>query len=343
MMKKITCSFLSVMTILGLSMTGIQAQESATIVAVGDTMCHDSVNNTHYNKKTKRYDYSPIFKNVKHYFKDKTIAVANLETTMNPKRKVSGYPQFNSPARLAKDLKDLGIDLTTTANNHCLDTGYQGIVSTIKILNQNKLAHTGTFTSQKARNTILMKNLNGIKTAFLAFTYETNGLRTNKSYAVNYIDKKEMKRQIGLAKKAGAQAIVVSMHWGIEYHTQPSREQKDLAKFLVKNGVNVILGSHPHVLQPMKRITVKDHGKVKKGFVIYSLGNFFSAQRKPHTQEAIILRLKLVKDQKGVHVGKVSYAPIYTGKHYQLQDLKAPKSSFAKKEKAAIQKIVGHV
>lgn len=342
-MKKLLICSLSLLTLISLNTQGIQAKRSATIVAVGDTMCHDSVNRTHYDAKMKRYNYTPIFKNVKHYFKDKTIAIANLETTLNPKRAVSGYPQFNSPKALARDLKGLGIDVATTANNHCLDTGYQGIVSTIHILNQYKLAHTGTFTSAKARNQILIKNLNGIKTAFLAFTYETNGLRTNKSYAVNYINKSEMKKQLQLAKKQGAEAIVVSMHWGIEYKITPNRKQKDLAAFLVKNGANVILGSHPHVLQPMKRLHIKDHGKVKKGFVIYSMGNFFSAQSKPYTRDSIILRLTLHKDQNGISVGKVSYAPIYTGKHYQLQDLDHQNNSFAKKERAKIRKIVGRV
>ena len=147
----------------------------ATIVACGDTLCHSPVNKDAYNSSTDEYDFSTIFKYITDKFENKTVAVGNLETTLTGKKPYSGYPMFNSPEHLAIDLKELGFDIMTTANNHALDRGYSGIVSTLDYLDQAGLAHTGTARSQEEQDTILFKDLNGIKTAFLCFTYGTNG------------------------------------------------------------------------------------------------------------------------------------------------------------------------
>lgn len=332
----------------------------ANITAVGDTICHDRINAQAYSSINRQYHYSSLFTNIKSHFQGKDLCIANLETTINPRLPVHGYPNFNAPSSLIDDLKALGIHMVSTANNHCLDTGYDGLVSTIDTLNEKKMDHTGTYKSAYERDTILMKNLNGIQTAFLSFTYGTNhALAKSQSYSVNVINKDEMKRQIDLAKKAGAQAIVVSMHWGVEYQLKENQTQDDLAQFLIQNGVNVILGSHPHVLQPMKRLTVKDaQGQSHEGFVIYSLGNFFSSQVAPHTHESVILDIRL-KKEKQVTVDQVHYTPLYNaqnGRSYTLYDLDQVISSYekgnpqrysaafynqAKKEKAQIASIMG--
>ena len=339
----------------------------ATIVACGDTLCHTPVNKDAYDSTSKQYDFSSIFKYITDKFEDKTVAVGNLETTLTGKEPYTGYPMFNSPEHLATDLKELGFDIMTTANNHALDRGYSGIVSTLDYLDQAGLSHTGTSRSQEEQDTILFKDLNGIKTAFLAFTYGTNGnsIPAGKEYCINITNKDSIKQKIDKAKEEGAEAIVVSMHWGVEYQTKQNAEQEDLAEFLIKNDVNVILGCHPHVLEPlkMKKVTMED-GTEKEALVIYSMGNFFSAQVYPNTRDTIILKVQIRKNGETgkVTVDKATYTPVYdydngasSKDRYTLLDLNEIISSYnngegkwnkakydlAVTEKNRIEKIVG--
>lgn len=175
--------------------------------------------------------------------------------------------------------------------------------------------------------------MNGIKTAFLSYTYGTNGIPVpeDKEFCVNLIDEDLILKQIEQAKNAGAELIVASMHWGIEYQTTENADQDRLAEFLIKNDVNIILGSHPHVLQPMKMLKVKnDEGEEKEGLVIFSQGNFFSNQTQENTQNTAIFNIEVKKDGKTgeVTVVKVTYAPIYVNRkepgakdRYELLDL----------------------
>ena len=287
------------------------------IVGIGDTLCHSQNFKDAYNEETGTYDFSPMFKNIKKYFDNATVAVGNLETTLAGKdRGYSGYPTFNSPDELALDLKDLGIDILTTANNHCIDKGYTGLERTLNVLDEYGIAHTGTSRSEEEQNTILMKDLNGIKTAFLCFTYGTNGIPipSGKEYSVNLIDKDLIKQQLDKAKEEGAELICVSMHWGAEYRLKPTQEQEDLAEFLIKNGADVILGNHAHVPEPMEMKTVTlDDGTTREGFVIYSMGNFFSAQTDNYTRDTLILNVEVRKDGETgkITIDKATYTPVY--------------------------------
>ena len=254
---------------------------------IGDIMCHGPNYNDAYNSKTKTYDFSTFFKQISSYISDADISIGNLETTFAGGNKAySGYPTFNSPPQLAQDVKDIGIDVLTTANNHSLDTGYSGLTNTIDELDELGISHTGTFKSEEDQNKILIKDVNGIKIAFLAYTYGTNGIPVpkGKEYCINLIDKDLIKSQLESAKELNPDIICVSMHWGIEYKIQQNSEQEELADFLFENGVDIILGSHPHVLEPMEKRTITlDDGTTKDGFVIYSLGNFMSAQKDKYT------------------------------------------------------------
>lgn len=319
--------------------------KEATIVSFGDTLCHSQIFKAVYNAKSNNYDFSPMFQYVKKHIKNATVSIGNLESSFGgAKRGYSGYPLFNAPEHLAVDLKELGVDVMTTANNHTLDRGFDGLKSTLDYLDKAGISHTGTARTPKEKNKILFKDLNGIKTAFLAFTYGTNGIPKpqGKEYCVNLIDKKLMKTQIEKAKKQGAEAIVVSMHWGVEYQTTQNAQQEALAKFLIKNDVNVILGSHPHVLQQMKMVSTKVKGKRKEGLVIYSQGNFFSAQTYPNTRNTAAFKVKLKKDglTNKVSVGRASYIPIYVydnrtydKNRYKLLDLNAIIKDYRNKNK----------
>ena len=324
----------------------------ATIVGIGDTLCHSQNFKDAYDSETGEYDFSSFFKYINQHF-DGTVNVGNCEASFaGPSRGYSGYPTFNTPEHLAIDLKELGLDIMTTANNHTLDMGYSGLESTLNYLDEAGLEHTGSARSQEEQDKILFRDLNGIKTAFLAFTYGTNGIPvpSGKEYCVNQfakwksdwssyeIDYDFVKSKIDQAKAEGADAIVVSMHWGIEYQTKENSEQDELAEFLVKNDVKVILGCHPHVPQPLKMITTTDdEGNVKTGACIFSMSNFFSAQTFPNTRNTLIVKFEI---RKNWHTGeltvdKVTYVPCYVYDNginakdrYTILDLNAIISSY---------------
>ena len=310
-----------------------QKDTTISMAVVGDIMCHGPNYKDAYNASAKTYDFSTFFPQIKSYISNADIAVGNLETTFAGGNKAySGYPTFNSPPQLAKDVQDLGIDVLTTSNNHSMDSGYNGLINTIDTLDNLEISHTGTFKSEEDKNKILIKDVNGVKIAFLSYTYGTNGISIpkGKEYCINLIDKDLIKKQLESAKAQNPDVICVSMHWGIEYKLQPNTEQKDLADYLFENGADIILGSHPHVLEPMEKRTVTlSDGTKKDGFVIYSLGNFISAQKDKYTKDSIILNLKITKHSQGnITIDSYDYTPIYmqdnganAKNRYELVDL----------------------
>ena len=288
-----------------------------TMAVTGDIMSHNTVFKDAYNSSSKKYDFSHMFKDVKYHLQTADITVGNLETTFaGSKVGYSGYPTFNTPESLAKTLKDVGFDVLSTANNHSLDKGYNGIVSTINYLDKADISHTGTYKSKEDSEKIIIKNVKGVSIAFLSFTYGTNGISIpkGKEYCINLNDKETMLKQLSLAKEQEPDIICVCMHWGTEYQTSPNSTQKDLAKFLLKNGADIILGNHPHVLQSMERKSVKlDDGSSKNGFVIYSLGNFLADQGYKYTRNSAIVNLKITKKAETgeITVDSATYAPTY--------------------------------
>lgn len=306
---------------------------TVNITSIGDIMCHSTNFKAAY--KNGVYDFSDCFTDVKDYISSADLAIGNLETTFaGEARGYSGYPTFNSPASLGQNIFDMGIDVVSTANNHSLDKGYSGLVSTLDELDKIGLPHTGTYRSVEEQNTILTKDVNGIKFAFLSFTYGTNGIPvpSGKEYCINLIDKELIKSQISLAKEQNPDVICVNMHWGIEYKLQQNTEQEELADFLFENGVDIIFGSHPHVLESMEKRTITlDDGTTKDGFVIYSLGNFMSGQNITNTRNSIILNLQITKfgETGKISIDKVTYTPIYmldrgsgASNRYQILDIR---------------------
>ena len=287
-----------------------------TMAAIGDIMCHNTQYNDAYNKDTGAYDFSYVFDDISLYTKTADICVGNLETTFAGEDVgYSGYPTFNTPDSLAYELKDIGIDVLSTAGNHALDKGFDGLSRTIDVLNDADIAHTGTYKTEEEQNTILTKYVKGIKIAFVNFTYGTNGIKipSGKEFCVNLIDNDLITKQLDLAKSQNPDIIVACMHWGNEYKTTPNDTQKELSTFLFQNGVDIILGTHPHVLEPMEKQTVTlEDGTTKDGFVIYSLGNFISGQTAENTKTSIILNLTITKHTDGkITIDKAEYKPIY--------------------------------
>ena len=301
---------------------------------IGDIMCHSPNYTAAYVAVTGTYDFTPFFTNIEKYISSADIAIGNLETTFAGKsRGYSGYPTFNSPSELGVAMKEIGIDVLGTANNHSMDKGYSGVVSTLDALDEIGIDHMGTARSEEEQSTILVKDVKGIKIAFLAYTYGTNGIAIPKdnSYCINLIDKDLILKHIQAAKELDVDLICVNMHWGIEYQTAPNAEQQELADFLFENGVDIILGSHAHVLQKMEKRTIElEDGTTKDGFVIYSLGNFISNQQDIGTRDTVILDIQITKagETGDLTIDKVDFVPVFnynkgsgTSDRYRLIDL----------------------
>ena len=303
---------------------------SITFSVIGDIMCHNTQFKDAYSNGS--YDFSYVFSDIEPFIKNANISIGNLETTFAGKTKpYQGYPNFNTPEALAKDLYELGLDVITTSNNHSLDTGYSGLESTLNFLDEANLSHVGTARSIEEQNEILIKEVNGLKIAFLSYTYGTNGIPIpkGKEYCINLIDKDLILSHLENAKKQHPDLICVSMHWGNEYELTPNKSQNELADFLFENGVDIIFGNHPHVLQPLECKTIElPDGTSKNVFVIYSLGNFMSGQTQENTRSSIILNLKITKSgTTGLFsIDEIIYTPIYTYtspkyKNYKVLDI----------------------
>ena len=291
-----------------------------TLTAIGDTLCHNTQYWDAYNSSTKQYDFSYVYDNIKDYTSSADITIGSLETTFaGEDRGYSNYPVFNSPDSLATGLKDIGVDVISLAGNHALDYGYSGICRTIDVLDNVGISHLGTYKSAEDQDKILIKDVKGVKIAFINYTYGTNGIPvpSDKPYCLNLIDKDLISKQIKQAKGQNVDMIVACMHWGTEYKTSANDEQKELADFLFKSGVDIILGNHPHVIEPMEKKTITlDDGSTKDVFVVYALGNFTADQRAEITRDSAILNLDITKDSDGkILINKVSYVPIYMYKN----------------------------
>lgn len=298
-----------------------------TLAAIGDIMCHNSQFKDAYNSETSTYDFSYVFDNISTYTKTADLCVGNLETTFAGEEKgYSGYPQFNTPDNLAYELKGIGLDVLTTAGNHALDTGYTGLSRTIDVLKDADISHLGTYQSQEEQDKVLIKFVKGLKIAFVNYTYGTNGIPVpkDKTYCVNLINKELISKQLDVAKSQDPDIIIACMHWGNEYQTKQNSTQMELADFLIQNGADIILGTHPHVLQPYEKRTVTlEDGSTRNGFVAYSLGNFISDQNAKYTRSSIILDLTITKHVDGtVSVDNINPIPIYMYKDNSVKSQK---------------------
>jgi len=252
-----------------------EMSEKITIGAIGDILIHSPVYLDAFNGAV--YNFDPMFDPVKPLLEKPDVLTANQESVLGGlELGLSSYPMFNSPHEVADALVHSGVDIVSTANNHSLDKGEKGIQSEAAYLESIGLPYVGSFIDEKDHQKLRIIHKNGIKIAFLSYTYGTNGIPVpkGKDFLVNVIDREIMKNEIHRAKKE-ADVIVMSIHWGNEYQRIPTNDQRDLATFLANEGVDIIFGSHPHVLQPMEWIQASDG---RKTFVIYSLGNFISAQ-----------------------------------------------------------------
>lgn len=261
----------------------------ASLIAVGDIMMHSPQIPAGYDAATKTYNYDAFFKEVKDILATGDWVAGNLETPIaGVDLGYTGYPEFNAPPELADALKNAGFNIITTANNHALDRREKGVLRTLKNLHARGLVTKGTASSPEEAEQLALVTKHEISMAFLAYTYGTNGIPIpeGKDYLVSLIDEPRMIADIKKAKETGADLVTIAIHYGYEYHTKPNDFQKTITRHLIEAGADIILGSHPHVVQPYEFIEVQDAaGHTRKGVVIYSLGNFISNQDRSRTQK----------------------------------------------------------
>lgn len=293
-----------------------------TISAVGDLMCH-SPQYEYAHVSADSFDFTPTFSEVRKYFDSSDFVFGNLETvTAGKNMRYSGYPYFNSPDDYVKSLKKVGFDFLFTSNNHCLDRGETGILRTIENLNKNSISYSGTFSSQEDRDSIRIISSNGIRFAVVSYTYGMNGnyLPKNRAYLVNRISDSLIVRDIQKAKSDSIDFVLVYFHFGEEYEREPNRYQKNVVKTAIDAGADIILASHPHVLQPFsyfKKDSInKLNSKLDSGFIAYSLGNFISNQQWRYSDAGVILQLQITKDltTNRLQFEKVCYTPTWVFK-----------------------------
>lgn len=293
-----------------------------TISVVGDLMCH-SPQFQYAHVDADSFDFTPTFSGVKKFFDSSDFVFGNFETvTAGKQMRYSGYPYFNSPDDYIKSLKKVGFNFLFTSNNHCLDRGETGVIRTLEQLKENQIASTGTFSSQKDRDSIRVISANGIRFAVVSYTYGMNGnyLAKGKHYLVNRISDSLLVWDIQKAKSDSVDFVLVYFHFGEEYQREPNQYQKDIVQTALKAGADIILASHPHVLQPIqffqKDSVNRSSGKLDSGFVAYSLGNFFSNQQWRYSDAGVILQFQITKDliSKALHLEKISCIPTWVFK-----------------------------
>ena len=286
----------------------------AKLTFTGDIMVHSYQYNEAYNSQTGEYDFTHNFEDIKKYFDDSDFVVGNFETVMAGEDVgVSDYPCFNSPDSIADAIHYAGFDLVTTANNHCMDKGMKGTLRTLKVLDEKGIDHIGTYASYEERTQIYINDINGINVAFLSYTYGTNGIRVPEKWLVNIMSEELIKSDIARAKELDPDIIVVLPHMGNEYETYTRDVFKNWAYMMLDAGADIVVASHPHVLQPMEMVEITSQdGTVRNGFVMYSMGNFISSQTTPPRNASIILNIELEKKNNDTNITGVSFIPIWT-------------------------------
>ena len=256
----------------------VEEPKSFTFIGVGDNLYHGAL---YYRQRMagNGYNFDTYYDGTREYSESADLAYINMETICNGDEhyELSSYPLFNGPKEVIDAIYNAGFDWWSISSNHSLETGANGLLEQLNTIHEKypDIITTGSHTSLEDKNTPIVKEINGIKVGFLGYTYGLNGLVVpeDKEWLVSMIDKDQMKIDMeALSKVSDIQ--MVAMHWGVEYSTSISEEQKDLTKYLNELGAEVIIGTHPHVIEPAEIY----HGENQDTLVYYSLGNYTSAQ-----------------------------------------------------------------
>ena len=305
--------------------------DTLSLLFVGDLMQHQGQINAARTTEGG-YDYSSYFEYVKEEISRADFAIANLEVTLGGKP-YKGYPACSAPDEYLTAIHNAGFNVLITANNHSLDRGRKGLERTIQLIDSLNIPHAGTYINSEERENKypLLLEKNGFRIAMLNYTYGTNGIVVTPPNIVNYIDTIIIAKDIEASKALNPDAIIACMHWGIEYQSLPSKKQKFLADWLLQKGVDHVIGSHPHVVQP---IEVREDSLTKeKHLVVYSLGNYISNMSARRTDGGLMVRMELVKDST-IRLNHCEYSLVWTArpiqsgkKNHQLLPINLPSDS----------------
>lgn len=306
-------SFLYLLYFLWSSSTNAQ---EISFLFMGDIMGHGPQIKSAWQENKKQYEYSEVFNPLEDIISSVDFAIGNLEVTLAGKP-FKGYPQFSSPDELAVACKNSGMDVLVTANNHSCDRKNKGIVRTLDVLDSLKILHTGTFKDVKNReeNNLLVLTKEGIKVGLLNYTYGTNGLPFSDPVYVNLVDSVLIKKDVINAKNKDLDKLVVFVHWGYEYKDFPNSYQKKYNRFFQDLGVDVVIGSHPHVIQPMVYSKENKH----EFLTVFSLGNFVSNQRAERKDGGAMFRLSFQKTDNNILISKKEYIPVWVHKYMEKE------------------------
>ena len=290
------------------------APDTLTLMFIGDVMSH-MPQVTAAQMDDGSYDYSPCYRFLAPYIASADICIANMEVPLAGEP-YTGYPQFSCPDAMMSQLFEAGVDVFLTANNHTCDKGATGIRRTIQVMDSLGIPHVGTYLDSvdfQQRNPLIVEK-NGFRIAVLNYTYGTNGIPAPNPFIVNMLDSAEIARDIARARELKADYIVVMPHWGIEYERKQNKKQEAYASYMYECGADMVIGGHPHVVQPIT-LENKDQYGVAQRITAYSLGNFVSNQRKRYTDGGIIVKCQLVRDTTGViRITDYEYLPYWVYK-----------------------------
>lgn len=314
-----------------------------TLLFAGDLMQHQGQIDA--ARTPDGYDYSDCFALVKKEIEKADVAIGNLEVTLGG-APYKGYPCFSAPDEYLSAIQAAGFDVLLTANNHCLDSRQKGLERTITMLDSLKIPYCGTYKDEEARRQRypLLIEKNGFRIVLLNYTYGTNGLTVTPPNVVNYIDYVSMAEDIAKAKSMQPDAIIACMHWGEEYKLLPNADQKQVADWLLAQGVTHIIGGHPHVVQPMELRT--DSAGGGQHLVVYSLGNFISNMSAKNTDGGLMVKLELEKDSV-TRLANCGYCmvwcsrPVLSGKkNHRLIPVNYPQEQLRPAERARLNQFV---
>lgn len=274
--------------------------DTLSIMFVGDIMQHkEQISSAHIAgeniHQSESYDYSDYFKHVKKYIDSADFAIANMEFALAG-APFTGYPSFSAPATLAQESAESGFDLFLCANNHICDKGRRGLEASFENYSSIGIPITGVYRDSTERyfNYPYIIDLKGVRVAFINFTYGTNGIKVPSPYVVNKLDKDDVAAAVSRAQERGAQIIIALPHWGDEYTLHPNSQQQEWKDFLYSQGVDAIIGGHPHVIQPL---VIEEKDSTSKQVTLYSLGNFISNMSKQNTPLGLMLSLEIVVNE----------------------------------------------
>lgn len=295
------------------------APRTITIRAVGDVMMHEEQLRA-AARPGEGYDFSPQYELIADSLSAADYTIANLETTVglysdNP---YSGYPMFNAPPELLTALREAGVDFVSMANNHILDRYFDGMLYTINNVEAAGLAYGGVNRSKEQKETPNIVEVGGVRLGMLCYAEHTNEMDVYsdpraREYGVNYIEGTDFAAEVRKLREAGADVVIAMMHWGEEYRRSANNAQRTLADTLAAAGVDVILGGHPHVVEPagMRQIALAD-GTQHEAFVAFSLGNFNSGMVDEYANAGVIIEFTLVEQEDGgFEIEDVGFVPTY--------------------------------